>query len=393
MPFNRPDGLGVVGPGARGQGRLRAGLDAGGRGAAGRPVGAADDDFDLEIEDREGCPRYIAQVVEGVRIAPSPAWLQRRLEAMGQRPISNVVDVTNLVLFELGQPLHAFDLDRLAGPAIRVRRARAGRAPHDPRRPGARARSRGAADLRPRPAGGDRRRDGRRRDRGDRGHDAAAARVRVVPAAPHPPRRARARPLDRGLEALRARRGPARRRRRDRALPGAARRGLARDAARRGPRSASTALRPRRAARAARLALRARHRHRAPARRRHAPPRGARLRRGGPSGVAGAVPGHVGARGPHPELAPRRHARGRPGRGGGALARLRPASPTRRSRPTASTPHARRASAASSARGAPCWPAASPRRGRARSSPSARRSRPRRCWATRPGRSCAWRIR
>ena len=61
-------------------------------------------------------------------MAPSPPWLARRLETIGQRPINNVVDVTNLVLFELGQPLHAFDLDRLAGPAIRVRRARAGRA-------------------------------------------------------------------------------------------------------------------------------------------------------------------------------------------------------------------------------------------------------------------------
>jgi phenylalanyl-tRNA synthetase beta chain len=129
VPFNRPDGLGVVG------------LAREVRAAFGRPwtpaarerlaarwpaAGAAPAEFDLELEDREGCPRYIAQVVEGVRIAPSPAWLQRRLEAMGQRPINNVVDVTNLVLFELGQPLHAFDLDHLAGPAIRVRRARAG---------------------------------------------------------------------------------------------------------------------------------------------------------------------------------------------------------------------------------------------------------------------------
>ncbi len=124
IPFNRPDGLGVAGL-AR-EVKAAFGLDwtaAAEERLAGLWAGA--DDFDLEIEDREGCPRYIAQAVENVRIAPSPAWLQRRLEAMGQRPINNVVDITNLVLFELGQPLHAFDLDRL-GHAVRVRRARPG---------------------------------------------------------------------------------------------------------------------------------------------------------------------------------------------------------------------------------------------------------------------------
>ena len=125
IPFNRPDGLGVVGL-AR---EVRAALGgrwtaAGSRRLAARWSGG--DDFDLEIEDREGCPRYIAQAVEGLAIAPSPLWLRRRIEAVGQRPINNVVDATNLVLFELGQPLHAFDLDRIEGPAIRVRRARAG---------------------------------------------------------------------------------------------------------------------------------------------------------------------------------------------------------------------------------------------------------------------------
>lgn len=125
VPFNRPDGLGAVGL-AR---EVRAALGLPWSGAAQQRLArrwTGGDDFDLELEDREGCPRYIAQVVEGVRIGPSPAWLQRRLVVMGQRPINNVVDVTNFVLFELGQPLHAFDLDRLTGPAIRVRRARAG---------------------------------------------------------------------------------------------------------------------------------------------------------------------------------------------------------------------------------------------------------------------------
>lgn len=127
IPFNRPDGLGVVGL-AR---EVRAAL--GGRWTADAARRLAHrwegrGDFDLELEDREGCPRYLAQAVEGVTVGPSPAWARRRLEAMGQRPISNVVDATNLVLFELGQPIHAFDLDRLEGPAIRVRRARAGEA-------------------------------------------------------------------------------------------------------------------------------------------------------------------------------------------------------------------------------------------------------------------------
>ncbi|HVF60464.1 MAG TPA: phenylalanine--tRNA ligase subunit beta [Thermoanaerobaculia bacterium] len=80
----------------------------------------------LEVEDPEGCPRYAARVVRGVAVGPSPAWLRRRLEAIGQRSINNVVDVTNYVLWELGQPLHAFDLDRLAGRRIVVRRARRG---------------------------------------------------------------------------------------------------------------------------------------------------------------------------------------------------------------------------------------------------------------------------
>ncbi len=80
----------------------------------------------IEIADPVGCPRFTARVLEGVRIAPSPAWLRRRLERCGVRSISNVVDVTNYVMLELGQPLHAFDLDRIQGGLLRVRRAREG---------------------------------------------------------------------------------------------------------------------------------------------------------------------------------------------------------------------------------------------------------------------------
>ena len=72
-----------------------------------------------------GCGRYALAVVE-VTVAPSPAWLADRLTAAGVRPINNIVDVTNYVMLELGHPMHAFDVAKLAGPEIRVRRARAG---------------------------------------------------------------------------------------------------------------------------------------------------------------------------------------------------------------------------------------------------------------------------
>ena len=77
----------------------------------------------IRIEDRKGCSRYIGRVLTGVTIAPSPAWMQQRLSACGIRPINNVVDITNYVLLEYGQPLHAFDVKRLAQATIVVRRA------------------------------------------------------------------------------------------------------------------------------------------------------------------------------------------------------------------------------------------------------------------------------
>src|SRR5438093_3115743 len=79
----------------------------------------------VRLEDPEGCPRYIAAVIRGVRVGPSPAWLAARLAGVGQRSINNVVDATNYILFELNQPLHAFDLARLRGPAVVIRRAKA----------------------------------------------------------------------------------------------------------------------------------------------------------------------------------------------------------------------------------------------------------------------------
>jgi phenylalanyl-tRNA synthetase beta chain len=84
----------------------------------------------VRIDAPELCPHYTARVIRGVKVQPSPAWLARRLTAVGLRPINNVVDVTNYVLFEMGQPLHAFDYARLSGGAnnkqIIVRQARRG---------------------------------------------------------------------------------------------------------------------------------------------------------------------------------------------------------------------------------------------------------------------------
>jgi len=80
----------------------------------------------VRIEAPALCPRYTVRVIDGVRVAPSPAWMQSRLRAAGLRPISNVVDVTNYVLWELGHPLHAFDHATVADATIVVRRAREG---------------------------------------------------------------------------------------------------------------------------------------------------------------------------------------------------------------------------------------------------------------------------
>lgn len=80
----------------------------------------------VAIEAPDLCPRFTARVVSGVRVGESPWWMRKRLETLGVRPISNIVDVTNYVMFECGQPLHAYDLDRLGEHRLIVRRARAG---------------------------------------------------------------------------------------------------------------------------------------------------------------------------------------------------------------------------------------------------------------------------
>jgi phenylalanyl-tRNA synthetase beta chain len=86
------------------------------------PPRAANEPVDVQIEDYEGCPRYIGRTFSDVRVAPSPPWLKARLLAAGMRPISNVVDITNYVMLGLGNPLHAFDQAKLRERRILVRR-------------------------------------------------------------------------------------------------------------------------------------------------------------------------------------------------------------------------------------------------------------------------------
>lgn len=83
----------------------------------------AADYIKVTVKDHDLCSRYVARVVKNIRIAPSPEWMQRRLAAQGIRPINNLVDITNYVMAEYGQPMHAYDLDTIAGKEIIVRRA------------------------------------------------------------------------------------------------------------------------------------------------------------------------------------------------------------------------------------------------------------------------------
>lgn len=80
----------------------------------------------VEVKDNEACPRYNARLISSIKVSPSPKWLQDRLKIIGQKPINNIVDATNYVMFETGQPLHAFDFDKISGGRIIVRRARKG---------------------------------------------------------------------------------------------------------------------------------------------------------------------------------------------------------------------------------------------------------------------------
>lgn len=85
-----------------------------------------EDYISVEVQDTDLCPRYTARVCTNIKIGPSPKWMQRRLAASGIRPINNLVDITNYVMEEYGQPMHAFDLDTIAGHKIVVKRAKDG---------------------------------------------------------------------------------------------------------------------------------------------------------------------------------------------------------------------------------------------------------------------------
>ncbi len=88
----------------------------------------------VRVEDPDLCPRFVARVLTGVPFRESPAWIARRLTLAGMRPINNVVDASNYVMLELGQPTHPYDLDRLDGDGLIVRRAASRRANHHPGR-------------------------------------------------------------------------------------------------------------------------------------------------------------------------------------------------------------------------------------------------------------------
>jgi phenylalanyl-tRNA synthetase beta chain len=125
VPSNRPDCLSHVGI-AREVAVIEKSTVQSPKSTVPKTEGKAADSTSVVIDDAGLCPRYAARLIRGVKIGPSPAWLEKRLGEIGQRPINNVADITNYVLHELGQPLHAFDLAKLNEQRIVVRRARPG---------------------------------------------------------------------------------------------------------------------------------------------------------------------------------------------------------------------------------------------------------------------------
>jgi phenylalanyl-tRNA synthetase beta chain len=122
---NRPDCLGIYGVAREVHAATEAPLSAPPWDNDAHPGGEVGQ-LTVDVQCPELCPRFTARVFEDVKIGPSPWWLKARLMAAGQRPISNVVDITNYVMLLTGQPLHAFDLDRVAGARLTVRRAEDG---------------------------------------------------------------------------------------------------------------------------------------------------------------------------------------------------------------------------------------------------------------------------
>ena len=165
-------------------------------------TGTADDYVTARVDAPDLCPRWAGRVFTDVKVGPSPPWLKARIAAAGMRPISNVVDITNYVMLAIGEPTHAFDLDKVAGREIIVRRAAARRAGDDPRRPGAHARPRGARDRRRRAAVGHRGPHGGGVERGDRRDDDRPAGVRELRRPLDPALLDPARPSHRGVEQM-----------------------------------------------------------------------------------------------------------------------------------------------------------------------------------------------
>lgn len=120
---NRPDCAAVIGIAREIAGKLQRPLRLPVEGAR---VDYTSRNFSVDVESSELCPRYAARLITGIKIGPSPTWLRNRLTAIGLRPINNVVDITNFVMMEYGQPLHAFDFANLNGAKIIVRSPRAG---------------------------------------------------------------------------------------------------------------------------------------------------------------------------------------------------------------------------------------------------------------------------
>jgi len=122
---NRPDLLGIIGVA-----REVAAISGRTLTLPPAPIREAEQTIDaltsVDVQDGRGCPRYCARLITDVEVGPSPPWLARRLELVGMRPLNNVVDITNYVLMEYGQPLHPFDFDELIEKRIVVRRARPG---------------------------------------------------------------------------------------------------------------------------------------------------------------------------------------------------------------------------------------------------------------------------
>jgi phenylalanyl-tRNA synthetase beta chain len=123
---NRPDCLGVYGVAREVHAATGAPLTPAPWSDDPHPAGDSVPGFSVEVHAPELCPRFTARLFEDVKIGPSPPWLKARLMAAGQRPISNVVDITNYVMLLTGQPMHAFDADLVAGGKLVVRRGRAG---------------------------------------------------------------------------------------------------------------------------------------------------------------------------------------------------------------------------------------------------------------------------